>query len=68
MIEIHTFDRAEPVAVVTADGILRSPADAEALRRAACPHVNRIPVTLLVPPYEHVADLCADCDKRLEPS
>jgi hypothetical protein len=59
--ELHVPECAEPVGYVTAAGVISSPAALEDLRRTACPHPNREPVTLLIWPYEHVADICPDC-------
>jgi hypothetical protein len=62
-IALYTPDRAAPVGFVPASGVIRSPDDLRELRRAACPHAGRVPVLLLVHPFEHVADLCGRCGK-----
>jgi hypothetical protein len=62
-IALYTQDQAAPVAIVTAKGIIRSPAELDGLRRIACWHTERVPVLLLVHPFDHVADLCTGCGK-----
>lgn len=62
-IALYTPDRAAPVGYVSASGVIRNPADMRELRCAASGHPKRVPVHLLVHPFEHVADLCTGCGK-----
>lgn len=62
-IALYVQDQAAPVGWVTASGVIRSPAELDRLRRTACWHTDRVPVLLLVHPFDHVADLCTGCGK-----